>query len=102
MIGVGLGNLLQAVASALSFMCDALILLVFVRALLSWVSPDPSNPIVQFIERSTDWLLAPFRAWVPAYKIGLDISPILAFLFLKFFVQMFVVRTLFAYAMRLG
>ena len=96
------GNLLQAVASALSFLCDALILLVFVRALLSWVSPDPSNPIVQFIERSTDWLLVPFRNLIPAYKIGMDVSPILAFLFLKFFVQMFVVRTLFAYAMRLS
>ena len=49
-----LGNLLQAVASAISFLCDALIILVFVRALLSWVSPDPYNPIVQFIERSTE------------------------------------------------
>ena len=97
-----LGNFLQAVASALSFLCDALIILVFVRALLSWVSPDPSNPIVQFIERSTEWLLLPFRNLVPAYKIGMDISPILAFLFLKFFVQMFIVRTLFVYAMRLG
>ena len=96
------GNFLQAVASALSFLCDALILLVFVRALLSWVSPDPYNPIVQFIERSTEWLLLPFRNLIPAYKIGMDISPILAFLFLKFFVQMFVVRTLIAYAMRLG
>jgi YggT family protein len=91
---IAVGNLLQAVASALSFLCDALIILVFVRALLSWVSPDPSNPIVQFI--------VPFRNLIPAYKIGLDISPILAFFFLKFFVQMFIVRTLFAYAMRLG
>ena len=99
---VAVGNLLQAVASALSFLCDALILLVFVRALLSWVSPDPSNPIVMFVERSTEWLLIPFRNLIPFYKIGMDISPILAFLFLKFFVQMFVVRTLFAYAMRLG
>ena len=102
MISLSLANLLQAAASALSFLCDALILLVFIRALLSWVSPDPNNPIVMFIARATDWILAPFRAWVSAYKIGLDISPILAFLFLKFFVQMFVVRTLFAYAMRLS
>ena len=102
MIELSVGNFLQALASALSFLCDALILLVFVRALLSWVSPDPSNPIVMFVERSTDWLLNPFRSWVPAYKIGLDVSPILAFLFLKFFVQMFVVRTLFAYAAHLS
>ena len=95
------GNLLLAFASALSFLCDALIILVFVRALLSWVSPDPYNPIVQFIERSTEWMLAPLRAWVPAYKIGLDISPILAFLLLKFFVQMFLVRTLIQFAAQL-
>ena len=101
-MAVGISNLLQAVASALSFVCDILILLVFVRALLSWVSPDPSNTIVQIIERSTEWLLSPFRAWVPTWKVGLDLSPILAFLFLKFFVQMFVVRTLLAYAARLS
>ncbi len=99
---VGLANLLQAIGAALSFICDILIILIFVRALLSWVNPDPSNPIVQFVERSTEWLLAPLRAWVPAWKIGMDISPIIAFLILKFFVQMFLVRTLIAYSLKIG
>jgi len=95
-----LGNFLQAVATVLNYLLEALWWLVIIRALLSWVNPDPMNPIVQFIERSTEWLLAPFRQLIPTHRIGIDVSPIVALLFL-YFLKLFVVQTLMGIAYRL-
>ena len=95
------GNLLSAVATILDYILMALNWLVIIRALISWVSPDPLNPIVQFIYTVTEPILAPFRRLVPAHSIGIDISPIFA-LILIWFLRLFVVRTLFSMAMRLG
>ena len=66
---------------------------------MSWVSPDPYNPIVQFIERSTEWMLGPLRQWVPSYKIGLDLSPMIALLIL-YFMKIFLVQTLLGLSVR--
>jgi YggT family protein len=52
-------------------------IVIIVGALLSWVSPDPSNPIVQTIYGISEPLLRPFRRFVPLLG-GLDISPIIA------------------------
>ncbi len=54
-------------------------IIVIVGALLSWVSPDPSNPVVQAIYGISEPLLKPFRRFVPPMG-GVDISPILALL----------------------
>ena len=89
-----LANFLQAAVAALGWIIEILIWLIVIRALLSWVNPDPSNPVVQFIERSTEWILIPFRRLVPSYRIGIDLSPILAWLFLHFFMRMFVLQTI--------
>ena len=95
-----LGNFLQATAMVLGYVIEILWWLIIIRALLSWVNPDPGNPIVQFTERSTEWILLPFRQWIPIYKIGIDISPILAILFL-YFLKIFAIQTLMQLAMRL-
>ena len=94
------GNFLEAIATILNTLLEILWWLVIIRALLSWVNPDPMNPIVQFIERSTEWLLAPFRRLIPTYRIGIDISPIVALLFL-YFLKLFIVQTLMGIAYRL-
>lgn len=94
------GNFLEALATVLNTLLEALWWLVIIRALLSWVNPDPMNPIVQFIERSTEWLLAPFRQLIPTYRIGIDVSPIVALLFL-YFLKLFIVQTLMGIAYRL-
>ena len=96
-----IGNLLYSVATILDYILMALNWLIIIRALISWVNPDPYNPIVQFLYKVTEPLLAPFRRLLPAYSIGLDISPIFALIFI-WFVRLFVVRTLFGIAMRLG
>ena len=94
-----LSNFFQALAMVIGYVLEILTWLIIIRALLSWVSPDPYNPIVQFIERSTEWILAPLRQWIPSYKIGIDISPILALLLL-YFLKIFLVQTLAGLALR--
>ena len=94
-----LANFFQALAMVTGYVLEILTWLIIIRALLSWVNPDPYNPIVQFIERSTEWILAPFRQWMPTYKIGIDLSPLLALLLL-YFLKIFLVQTLAGLALR--
>ena len=64
--------------------------LIIIRALLSWVSPDPYNPIVQLIVALTEPVMGPFRKIIP--PIGMiDISPIVL-IFLIEFVRIFLKR----------
>ena len=95
-----LANFFQSLAVVLGFAIDFFWWLIVIRALLSWVSPDPYNPIVQFIERATEPVLALFRKLIPTYRIGIDVSPILAILFL-YFLKSFLVQTLVGIAIRL-
>ncbi len=68
--------------------------LVIIAAVISWVSPDPRNPIVQFLYRTTEPILRPFRRLLPPARTGgIDLSPILVIL-LILFVEVFL-RKLF-------
>jgi len=59
--------------------------LVIVAAVISWVNPDPRNPIVQFLYRSTEPILRPFRRLLPPARTGgIDFSPILVILVILF------------------
>jgi len=95
------GNFLLAVTTILDYILTIANWLIIIRALISWVNPDPYNPIVQFLQKTTEPLLAPFRRLVPAYRIGLDISPIFALVFI-WFLKLFLIRTLYGIAMRMG
>jgi YggT family protein len=95
------GNLIYALATILDYVLIAANWLVIIRALISWVNPDPYNMIVQFLYKTTEPILAPFRKLVPAYSIGLDISPIFALITI-WFLRLFIIRTLFGIAMRLS
>lgn len=57
--------------------------LIIARALISWVSPDPFNPIVRFLYRATEPVLRPIRHRMPGFQIGLDLSPLVAILALQ-------------------
>ena len=94
------GNFFEALAVVMGVVIQILWWLIIIRALLSWVNPDPFNPIVQFIERVTEPALSPFRRLIPAHRIGIDISPIFALLFL-YFLKVFLVQTLLGIAFRL-
>ena len=73
--------LLQLVVGAL----DIYFWIVFARAIVSWVSADPSNPIVRALVLMTEPVLRPLRRLVPPSKLGgLDLSPLFAMLILQF------------------
>jgi YggT family protein len=88
-----MGNFLGAVARLLDLILWAYMWLIIIRALLSWVNPDPWNPIVQFLNRVTEPILAPIRRRVPSWRMGIDLSPLVAILAI-YFVQWFLVGTL--------
>ncbi len=82
-----IGNIIIGIASVLDWILTFYIIVIAVRALLSWVSPDPYNPIVKFLVQVTEPVLRPLRKLIPVYKIGLDITPIIAFLIILFIQQ---------------
>ncbi|MBU1006194.1 MAG: YggT family protein [Candidatus Omnitrophica bacterium] len=89
-----LSNLFTAVANLLSALLTILYWLLLIRALISWVNPDPYNPMVQFLYKTTEPILYPIRKMIPmTFSSGLDISPIVAFLAL-IFLRSFLVKTL--------
>jgi len=86
------GNFLIAFAQVLNIALTLYLWIVIVRALISWVSPDPYNPIVVFLSRITDPVLRPIQRMVPPAG-GIDFSPIILILAIYFF-QVFLVNTL--------
>lgn len=94
------GNFIAAIAVILGYLVTILTWLIIIRALISWVNPDPRNMIVQILYKITEPILAPLRRIIPLYNIGIDISPIIAILCL-WFVKLFIVRTLVELALRL-
>jgi YggT family protein len=67
--------------------------IIIARAILSWVSPDPYNPIVRFINNITDPVLNWIRMKLPANFGGIDISPMIVILAI-IFLQQFLVTSL--------
>ena len=93
------GNLLGALADLLNWALWAYMWILVARAVISWVSPDPYNPIVQFLVRSTEPVLRPVRRLLPLPG-GIDFSPLVVILGLLF-LQRFLVRSLIQLAWRL-
>jgi YggT family protein len=94
-----LGNFFSALAVLVNILLTVLYWLILIRALISWVNPDPFNPVVQFLQRSTEPILEPIRRILPPLPI--DLSPLVAF-FAIIFLQKFLVKTLFDLAMRMS
>jgi len=74
-----LGYFLQALAMLLHFVFVAAMFVVVARAVLSWVSPDPYNPVVRLVIQMSEPLLYPVRRHVP-YVGGMDVSPMIVVL----------------------
>ena len=88
-----IGFFLKAVAEVLDIVLIALMWIVILRAVLSWVNPDPFNPIVRFINNVTDPVLSPIRRKLPVNYAGFDFSPILVFIGV-IFLRTFLVESL--------
>ena len=96
-----IGNVILGIAKVLGIVLNIYMWTIIIRALLSWVNPDPYNPIVQFLTRITEPVLRPLRKLVPAYRLGIDLSPLIAILII-YFLEIAVVDTLvrIGYSMR--
>jgi YggT family protein len=92
------GNILQAVAVVADYVLWAYMWIIIVRALISWVNPDPWNPIVRFLERATEPVLYPIRRWM-GFRMGVDLSPIIAILIILF-LQVALIQSLKELAIR--
>ena len=86
------GNFLLAIAGMLQIVINLFYFLVIAAVILSWVSPDPRNPIVQFIYSTTDPLFSKVRKYVRPIGM-LDLSPIVVILAL-YFINAFLVKSL--------
>lgn len=95
-----LGNLISAIAKVLDIILNLYMWIIIIRAIISWVNPDPYNPIIQFLYQVTEPVLSPIRRIIPTYTTGIDFSPIIVFL-LIIFLQNFLVSTLTQMAVRL-
>jgi len=95
-------NFLLAVAKIADILLTIYLYILIARAIISWVNPDPYNPIVNFLYRSTEPILSRVRKFLPDMG-GLDLSPIIV-LVVIYFLQSFLVRSIYdlAYKMKLG
>lgn len=93
------GNLLTAFAQILHMIISVYIWVVIISALITWVNPDPYNPIVRFLRGATEPLLYRIRRYLPVFG-GIDFSPFVLILVL-YFVDSFLVKTLIDVAYRL-
>ena len=94
------GNLILAVASLLHLVLQAYFWIIIARAVLSWVNPDPFNPIVRFLYRITEPVLRPIRHRLPTLQMGIELSPMVVILAI-YFLDSFVVYSLRDLAMSL-
>ena len=94
-------NLLVAVATVLDYVLVFFMIITIARAVLSWVSPDPYNPIVRFIHNVTEPVLIQIRKRLPMMYGGIDFSPIIVILII-IFLRIFVVNSLEGLAQSLG
>jgi YggT family protein len=96
-------NLLLALAQILNIALTAYMWIVIISAVVSWVNPDPYNPIIRFLRAVTEPVYRPIRR-VIGYRLGpIDISPMIVILAI-IFVQKFLVSSLieFAYKLKTG
>ena len=96
-----IGNFLAAVAKIVDIGLTLYMWIIIARAVISWVNPDPYNPIVRFLTSVTEPVLYQIRRRLPINLGGLDLSPILVILAI-IFIQSFLVRSLAEMASRLG
>ena len=96
-----LGNFIAAVARIIDIALTAYMWIIIIRAVLSWVNPDPYNPIVRLLYRATEPVMALVRRFIPLQGMGIDFSPVIILLAIVF-LQSFLVPSLihFSYYFR--
>ena len=98
---IAVRHLLVAIATLLDLALNIYMWLIIARALLSWVNPDPYNPIVRFLYNVTEPVLSYLRRRVPVVFGGLDLSPLIIIAVIMF-LRIFLVQTLRDWAQMIG
>ncbi len=93
------GNILLGLATVTDWLLTIYMWIIIIRALISWVNPDPWNPIVQFLDRATEPVLAPIRRMM-GWRMGIDLSPLIA-IGIIIFIRIAVVQSLHELAIRM-
>ena len=88
---------LYAVATLFDQVIGLYIWVVIIAALVSWVRPDPYNPIVQILVRLTEPVYAYIRKYIPTNVAGIDVAPIILILALNF-TKLFFVKLMYQMA----
>ncbi len=96
-----IATLLEAIAQILHMVINLYIWVVIISALITWVNPDPYNPIVQMLRRVTEPAYSFVKRYIPTVIGGIDLSPIIIILGLQFF-DLFIVKILFNLAGSIG
>ena len=94
------GNTLLGFATILDYALTFYSWIVIARALISWVNPDPWNPIVQFLTRATEPILVPIRRRL-GWGMGVDLSPLVVIVAI-WFLQIAVVQSIKDLAVRMN
>ena len=92
-----LSTLFTAIANILSIIVNVYTWIIIAAALISWVKPDPSSPIVQLLYRLTDPVYSFIRRYIKTNFNGIDFAPLIVLLALQFLSQ-FLIRLLFVFA----
>jgi YggT family protein len=93
-----LANFIDALSMVVYWALSIYIWIIVARVLISWVNPDPYNPIVIFLSRATEPVLYPIRKRLP-FPGGIDISPLIVII-VVLVLRTFLVRTLKELALR--
>ena len=78
--------LVTAIVTTLIMMLEMYKWVIIISALITWVNPDPSNPIVQVLYRLTEPVYRYIRRYIPTVVGGIDLAPIIV-IFAIFFLQ---------------
>ena len=92
-------NFLSAVAYVIEILLNIYMWIVIARALISWVNPDPYNPIVNFLYRATEPVLCRVRRIIPDLG-GIDLSPLIVLLII-YFLKEFLVKSIYMISYRM-
>ncbi|MDY0203116.1 MAG: YggT family protein [Desulfovibrio desulfuricans] len=94
-----LANTMSAVAMILGSLLNLYFWIVIIAAVLTWVRPDPYNPIVRTLHALTEPVFYRVRKWLPfTYTTGMDFSPVVVLLSIELFNRI-VVASLAQYAL---
>src|SRR4030065_1190527 len=95
-----LGNLLLSITQVLDIILNIYTWIIIIAALISWVNPDPYNPIVRFLYSVTEPVLRHVRRLFRLGFAGIDISPVIV-IFIIYFIRRFLITSLIEMALKM-